>query len=168
MEILDNEFFEAYKRLDKLCREIFDCKNGVSEYISQMENMPNGRYRIASWDSDYKMLKHLRWLRNQIAHDTTGNSISTQEDILWAESFYNRIMEQKDPFSQLRKIECRKKKQTSPNSRTVEEIKKKKDYENNQHLFSELKRGKNKYFIAIFFTFITILLLYFLFIEIIF
>lgn len=162
MELLDNEFFEAYKRLDKLCREIFDCKNGVSEYILQMENTPNGRNKIASWDSDYKALKHLRWLRNQIAHDTTENSISKQEDILWAESFYNRIIEQEDPFSQLRKMECRKKEQTLPNIRSNEETGDLKDYDNNQHLFSESKHGKNDYFVVILFIVVTTLLLYFM------
>ena len=33
----DNDFFEAYKHLDSLCGDILHCKNGVSEYIRQME-----------------------------------------------------------------------------------------------------------------------------------
>lgn len=148
MESLDNEFFETYKRLDKLCREIFDCQNGVSEYISQMENTPKGRNKVASWDSDYKALKHLRWLRNRIAHDTTEGSISKQDDILWAESFYNRIMKQEDPFSQLRRMECDKNEHTMPR---------------NQHLYSESEYGVTGYFIAIFII-VVITFLLFLFI----
>ena len=42
MEQIDNKFFEEYKRLDKLCGEIFSCRNGVSEYITQMECTSQG------------------------------------------------------------------------------------------------------------------------------
>lgn len=38
----DIEFFEAYKRLDVLCRDVLNCKNGVSEYIQQMGGIPSG------------------------------------------------------------------------------------------------------------------------------
>ena len=37
MQAIDNEFFEAYKRLDRLCSDIYGCRNGVSQYIEDME-----------------------------------------------------------------------------------------------------------------------------------
>ena len=37
VQALDNEFFEAYKRLDRLCSDIYGCRNGVSQYIEDME-----------------------------------------------------------------------------------------------------------------------------------
>ena len=99
----DIEFFEAYKRLDKLCGEILNCSNGVSEYISEMERSPEGQYKVASWNTDYKELKHIKWVRNQIAHDATDFPVSDESDILFAESFYDRILNQDDPFARLRK-----------------------------------------------------------------
>ena len=39
MQAIDNEFFEAYKRLDRLCSDIYGCRNGVSQYIEDMERV---------------------------------------------------------------------------------------------------------------------------------
>lgn len=101
----DIDFFEAYKHLDKLCGEIFNCNNGVSAYILEMEKSPKGQYYVDSWLSDYKALKHIKWVRNQIAHDTTNCIWSNNEDLSFVESFYNRIINQDDPFAQLRKLD---------------------------------------------------------------
>ena len=105
MNEIDNRFFEEYKRLDKLCGEILSCQNGVSEYITQMECTSQGRYKVPSWDKDYRMLMLLRMARNQIAHDVTGGIISEKADLSWVTNFYERIMSQDDPFAQLRKAE---------------------------------------------------------------
>lgn len=65
----DNEFFEEYKRLEHLCSDMYSCKNGVSQYIEDMESRsPRETSLISSWYTDYKLLKHLRWIRNRIAH----------------------------------------------------------------------------------------------------
>jgi len=108
MQELDNKFFEEYKRLDKLCSEILSCQNGVSEYILQMERTSSGQYKISSWNDDYKKLKHLRWVRNQIAHNTSGYMISEETDLLEVIDFYDRIMSQNDPFAQLWRAETEK------------------------------------------------------------
>ena len=109
MTYTDNIFFEEYKRLDRLCRDLFSCENGVSEYILQMEeNVYKGRI-IPSWDYEYKTLKHLRYVRNKIAHDETGCEISTEDDLLQVRRFYNNILSQKDPFSLLRQAEIQRK-----------------------------------------------------------
>lgn len=109
MNYQDSKFFEAYKRLDKLCGEVFGCKNGVSEYISQMEKSPQGYRSVDSWKSDYDKLKHIRWVRNQIAHEYSDYEISTEDDIEFAELFYKRIMTQDDPFARLIRAEQEKK-----------------------------------------------------------
>ena len=109
MNEIDNTFFEEYKRLDKLCMDLLSSKSGVSEYISQMETTRSGQYYIPSWDNDYKMLKHLRWVRNQIAHDTTGVAISEESDLIMVREFYKRILSGEDPFAQLRKSQDWKK-----------------------------------------------------------
>ena len=104
----DNTFFEAYKRLDRLCRDILNCQNGVSEYIQQMDKTPQTQYTVTNWEKDYKMLKHIRWVRNQIAHDTSDAPFSTEADLEFTNAFYDRIINQNDPFSHLRKAEQRK------------------------------------------------------------
>lgn len=114
MEQIDNKFFEEYKRLDKLCGEIFSCRNGVSEYITQMECTSQGHYKVSSWDNDYKALKHIRWVRNQIAHDTTGNIICKESDLLFVIDFYSRIINGEDPFAQLRKVEIQEEEMILP------------------------------------------------------
>lgn len=102
MQELDNIFFEEYKRLDNICKDMFLSSNGVSEYITQMELSAHlGRIRVQGWDEDYKMLKHLRWVRNQIAHNS--GSFSTEKDLADLRSFYNRIFNLQDPLAVLRK-----------------------------------------------------------------
>lgn len=104
LHLSDNEFFEEYKRLDRLCGDMYSCKNGVSEYISQMESKAyQGRYRVSSWDSDYKMLKHVRWVRNQIAHDSGTYQFSDSDDLAFVQDFYHRIFSGQDSLTLLRK-----------------------------------------------------------------
>jgi len=100
----DNKYFEEYKQPDKLCSEMYSCKNGVSEYIAQMENKSyQAQYRVSSWDSDYNMLKHIRWVRNRIAHDSGTHQISNPEDLEFVRDFYNRIFSGQDSLTILRK-----------------------------------------------------------------
>ena len=107
MNEIDITFFEAYKRLDKLCMDLLSSNTGVSEYISQMEASTSGQRYVPSWNNDYQMLKHLRWVRNQIAHDITGGTISDEADLTMVRDFYERIFSGEDPFTQLRKAQDR-------------------------------------------------------------
>ena len=107
MRELDNEFFEEYKRLDKLCREIFGSEKGVGEYINQMESIATqGRRNVPTWDRDYTRLKRWRWLRNQLAHDESA--VCEEEDLVQLQGFYDRIFAIEDPLAILRKEERRK------------------------------------------------------------
>lgn len=100
----DNRFFEKYKRLDKLCSEIYDDPKGISSYIADMEeNEYIGQESIESWRAAYKSLKHARWLRNRIAHDENISDICTSDDIDFVTDFYNQIFSSTDPISQLEK-----------------------------------------------------------------
>ena len=104
MQALDNEFFEAYKRLDRFCSNIYGCRNGVSQYIEDMERTSyRERFAISSWEQTYKTLKHLRWVRNQIAHDSGQIQICNECDIQNVNDFYNDIMSGCDPLTQLRR-----------------------------------------------------------------
>ncbi len=100
----DRELFDEYKRLEALCRDMFSCQHGVSEYISQMEQIPSYiKNQIPSWDKDYRTLKHLRWLRNRIAHETTETGCSFN-DIEQLKNFYSRILNRQDPLAAARKV----------------------------------------------------------------
>ncbi len=101
---LDNEFFEEYKRLDRLCSDMYSSKNGVSRYIEDMESRScRGADSILSWNTDYKLLKHLRWIRNRIAHDTDDYQISSESDLQNMRNFYERIFSGQDPIALLEK-----------------------------------------------------------------
>lgn len=98
------EFLDEYKRLEKLCSELYNQQHGVSLYIADMEATPaNLSIMVPSWHVDLKTLKHLRHIRNAMVHDLTDQNVSyTQEDIRNIKEFYQRIMNQQDPLALLR------------------------------------------------------------------
>lgn len=113
---LNVEFQEEYKRLDRLCKDYLSSTEGVSEYISQMELAPwNDRRYVSAWEDDYKQLKHVRWVRNQLAHEvgTLNSDICTEDDLDWVQSFYNGIMNGSDPFSIIRKAKDEERRRTA-------------------------------------------------------
>ena len=104
MQTLDNEFFEAYKRLERLCSDMYRCRSGVSQYIENMETQFSyGQFTIPAWEQSYKTLKHLRWVRNQIAHDSGQLQICEEYDIQDVNEFYDSIISGQDPLTRLRK-----------------------------------------------------------------
>ena len=99
-------FQEAYKRLEKLCDEIMRApKCGVTAYIKEMEATSGGR-SVIGWDEDLKMLKHCRWVRNQIFHEPGCTEENTCEpgDAAWVERFRERIMTGDDPLARRRRM----------------------------------------------------------------
>ena len=104
LHALDNDFFEEYKRLEQLCSDIYSHQNGVSEYLSDMEsNAYQGQFKISCWTADYKMLKRVRWVRNQIAHNSGAYHSSTLADLAFVQDFHSRIISGQDPLSLLRR-----------------------------------------------------------------
>ena len=93
----DMQFLNAYVALDTLCNDIFSVKNGVSAYIEEIER----KGLCYRYDYDYNQLKHVRWLRNQLMHETYAESCS-YEDIKFVENFRERIMQERDPLSEQR------------------------------------------------------------------
>lgn len=67
---LNIEFQEQYKRLDKLCKDMYSSDEGVSTYIKIMDATPySEQCTVYNWDTVFKQLKHIRWMRNQLAHE---------------------------------------------------------------------------------------------------
>lgn len=106
MNHLNYTFFEEFKRLDKLCGQLYGAQNGVTHYIDNMKTVPVNNYRyISGWNSDLKELIRLRHIRNYLAH-TEGafeEENCTQKDIDWIRGFHNRILHQSDPIALLHK-----------------------------------------------------------------
>ncbi|MBM6869801.1 DUF6548 family protein [Pseudoflavonifractor phocaeensis] len=92
-------FMQSYKRLDMLCRDMNGI--GVTGYIEDMERAVNGAHYVSGWHSDYRKLKHYRYIRNQIAHEVcaTEENMCSSEDIAWVETFYQHILQQTDPLA---------------------------------------------------------------------
>ena len=108
---IDMEYFNEYKSVEKICNEMYG-ENGVSAYINDMQNCTSREKSfIVNWDKKLKDLKHLRWLRNQIAHDNGVYEV-TEQDLLDIKLFHDELLTQQDPLALLYKeIENTKKKQ---------------------------------------------------------
>ena len=89
-------FIESYKHLDKICGEMFETQYGVSAYIEEMLSNPHGSFLVRGWENDLKQLKHYRWIRNQIVHETdcTEETMCEAGDDEWLDDFYERIINQ--------------------------------------------------------------------------
>ena len=98
-------FIDSYKKLEKLCSEIYDTSHGVTAYIDEMENIYDGLSFVITWNDDLKMLKHCRWVRNKIAHEPgcTEKNTCEEGDKEWIEEFYSRMLKGQDPLATYRK-----------------------------------------------------------------
>lgn len=98
-------FIDSYKRLEKLCNEMYGANYGLSAYIDDMLNNPAGAKYIEDWNQTLKQLKHYRWIRNQIVHEPNCNeeNMCAPDDSLWLDKFYSRILASNDPLSLYRK-----------------------------------------------------------------
>ena len=107
----DSALFEAFKRLDKLCRESLQAEHGVTAYIDAMKAVPFQESElIDDWSQDLRMLKHCRHIRNQLAHDDISpyEVLSDEYDVLFLNEFYDRILDSEDPLAKLRRNRCRR------------------------------------------------------------
>ena len=127
MNNLNLIFLEEYKQLDKLCSELYDGQPGVTSYINEMKSVDwNDAREIPNWKADLNNLKHLRHIRNHLAH-TEGafdEKLCTNEDVIWVKNFCNQILKQTDPLAMLQKyykktfsyksLDTREKNESSP------------------------------------------------------
>ena len=110
MGYLNYEFFDEFKALDNLCRDIYgesvDNKLGVTLYLEDMNRKSyQGAFNVSDWMSDYTQLKNARNMRNELAHSRNSMTVDicSQEDIDFIRSFRTRILNQTDPIAMLRK-----------------------------------------------------------------
>ena len=96
------DYLESYKRLDQLCRDMFRSKDGVTEYINQMDRVISRINSKQDWRNFYSRLKYQRRLRNDLVHNTEGSEC-TEEDIDEIEYFFDLILKQEDPLACIHK-----------------------------------------------------------------
>ena len=102
MKKIDVEFLNEYLPVEKICNEIYG-ENGVTAYINDMQYRTDYEKRLVyNWDAEFKKLKHLRWLRNQIVHPNNSYEV-TQQDLIDIRIFHNKLLKQQDPLALLRK-----------------------------------------------------------------
>ena len=105
MTRINDEFMEAYKQLDKLCKELFLAEKGVTSYIDEMKRITDGPRFVSCWNETRNQLWRLRDIRNRYVHET-GNTyvdICSPADIQWLYSFYNAILHTSDPLALYRR-----------------------------------------------------------------
>lgn len=92
-------FMKSYKRLDNLCKDMNGI--GITGYIADMEKVKNGHSYASNWNTDYRQLKHYRYIRNQIAHESYADeeNMCSSSDTIWIEQFHQSILEQRDPLA---------------------------------------------------------------------
>ena len=92
------DYLDSYKRLDQLCRDMFRSKDGVTEYINQMDRVISRINSKPDWRNFYSRLKYQRRLRNDLVHNTECSDC-TEEDIDEIEYFFDLILKQEDPLA---------------------------------------------------------------------
>ena len=104
MDAIQIELLEEYKYVDKICRDMLGVEKGVTAYIEQLDETPMiVRYWIAEWNDEYRQLKHIRQLRNQIAHSTESVEC-TQSDLDWLKGLHNRLLTQQDLLAKAHRV----------------------------------------------------------------
>ena len=96
-----------YKSVDRFIKDAYASSEGISEYIRRMEAVTSRGIRfVRSWQQDYEMLKRVRWIRNQLAHEVGYDSdICNKSDYDRLSSFNKRLYAAEDPLALLRKQE---------------------------------------------------------------
>lgn len=105
MRDLNLKFLELYKSTDRFIKDAYQSTEGFTEYVRQMESEEReGKRRVSGWADDLKQIKHLRWIRNQLAHEVDYDSdICKQKDYELLTSFQYRLHNADDPLSLLQK-----------------------------------------------------------------
>ena len=117
-------FLDSYKRLEKLCNEIYGDNHGISSYIDDMSKLTSASRYVLSWNDDLKQLKHYRWVRNQIVHEPncTEENMCEYGDAEWLDDFHSRIMSGNDPLTLYRKAQSAQATQRSKQPKPSEYI----------------------------------------------
>ena len=118
MRDLNIDFMDLYKRVDNFIKDAYSSSTGISTYIEEMEiNNYKGKISVYNWETTYCTLKHLRWIRNQLAHEVGYDSdICSENDYEQLDNFYDDLYNANDPLSLLHTPKKRESKSNCINS----------------------------------------------------
>ncbi len=138
-------FIDSYKRLEKICSEMYGDNHGLSIYIEEMISYSNGYYHVSVWNEDLRHLKHYRWIRNQIVHepDCTEENMCNSYDIQWLDDFYSRIISGNDPLALYRKVKSQRRSQKTKETYSSNQIMSPDDLLALYHKVERKRRVKN-------------------------
>ena len=112
-------FFDEYKKLDALCKDMYAFEKGVTDYLNNMEeNFQQGTHTVRGWDRDYRAIKRLRHIRNLIGHQT-GSSGCTEADYNDLQRIHLRFLQHEDPLLLLEKAEYEAEKDAAEGQRAA-------------------------------------------------
>ena len=81
MNTINFNFFETYKKLEKICNEVYSSTNGITQYINEMKSVPSSIYQyIPNWKSDLSTLHTLRHIRNQYGTNRSSFTITAKNN----------------------------------------------------------------------------------------
>ncbi len=97
------DFFEKYKEVDTYCREKHNLENGIKEYIDAMYDFRREGRQIQGWFEYLQMLKELKQMRNDYAHEVGAfyNLKCSDRDFDNLQRFYTDLQNESDPISLL-------------------------------------------------------------------
>ncbi len=97
------DFFEKYKEVDTYCREKQNLENGIKEYIDAMYDFRREGRQIQGWFEYLQMLKELKQMRNDYAHEVGAfyNLKCSDRDFNNLQRFYTDLKNESDPLSLL-------------------------------------------------------------------
>lgn len=102
IDTLNLAFLEEYKRLDKLCCDMYNSEKGITSYIDDLKSISKGQATgCTNYDDDLKHLIKLRRIRNRLSHEvgTLNEKMCTSDDVKWLEAFRKRILASQDPLA---------------------------------------------------------------------
>ena len=119
MTDVEMRFFDEYKKLDALCKDMYAFEKGVTDYLNNMEeNFQQGTHTVRGWDRDYRAIKRLRHIRNLIGHKA-GSSGCTEADFNDLQRIHLRFLQHEDPLLLLEKAEYNAEKDAAEGQRAA-------------------------------------------------
>ncbi|MBR5707850.1 MAG: hypothetical protein IKX41_00515 [Oscillospiraceae bacterium] len=115
MREVETEYFDLYKRIDSICRDMFRNEHlykengeevfGVGAYIACLEvkKRSYGNVAYPQIDDSLRLLKNLRHIRNQISHDASSDC--DEGSLAQLDRFYRSLLERTDILSAIYRSE---------------------------------------------------------------
>ncbi len=122
MSKINDEFMEAYKRIDQFCKDALMTDKGITSYIEEMRVKSDGYRFVPGWNESLNCLVKYRHIRNNYSHEvgSSYSDICEWDDIFWLREFYDSLIHVQDPLSIYKKAKDQlSSKQTLNTNKTI-------------------------------------------------